>query len=79
MRLTKEQLVEITGCRLRSKQAQWFKDYLGVDVECDRKGPILTVAVYEDLVKRRYGLQQQPTDREARPRPVVRLVRGANA
>lgn len=56
MRLSSRKLFEITGFQRKSAQAKWFKDYLGIDVPCDRIGPILTNDAYEALVKKRLGV-----------------------
>jgi hypothetical protein len=57
MRLPPEKLAEITGRKRARAQADWFRDYLGVVVPCDRQGPIVTVPTYEALVARACGLR----------------------
>lgn len=75
MRLTKEQLFEITNRRRISGQVRWFKDFLKIDVPCDRLGPIVTEAAYQDLVKKRLGvLPEVQTQYSNREQPKVRLI-----
>lgn len=75
MRLTKEQLFSITNRRRISGQVKWFKDFLKIDVPCDRLGPIVTEAAYQDLVKKRLGvLPETPTQNGHREQPRVRLI-----
>lgn len=76
MRLSQEQLVEITNRKRKSGQVRWFKDFMNIEVPADSKGPILTVAAYEDLVKKRLGvLPQVPSNsKDDRTRPQVRLI-----
>lgn len=74
MRLSPQKLYEATGRVRQSAQARWFKEYLGVDVPCDRLGPIITEAAYEDLVKKRLGVLQSPGGTTAREHPKVRLL-----
>jgi len=74
MRLSPQKLYEVTGRIRQSAQARWFKEYLGVDVPCDRLGPIITKAAYEDLVKKRLGVLQSPGGATAREHPKVRLL-----
>lgn len=58
MRLTAERLTEITRLTRKSAQVAWFRQYLGVDVPCDRFGPILTDTAYEKLLEKKLGLVQ---------------------
>ncbi len=58
MRLTTERLTEITHLTRKSAQVAWFRQYLGVDVPCDRFGPILTDTAYEKLLEKKLGLVQ---------------------
>lgn len=75
MRLTKDQLYSITNRRRISAQVKWFKDFLKIDVPCDRLGPIVTEAAYQDLVKKRLGVlpEVQPQSGQ-RDQPRVRLI-----
>ena len=69
MRLTIERLIEITGLKRKTAQANWFHLYLAVEVPMDRMGVIMTEAAYEKLLEKRLGLgaslpsteQQHPT------------------
>lgn len=75
MRLTKDQLFTITNRRRISGQVKWFKDFLKIDVPCDRLGPIVTEAAYQDLVKKRLGvLPEAPIQNSHREQPKVRLL-----
>lgn len=73
MRLDSQKIYEITGRKRARGQAQWFKEFLGADVPCDRRGPILTVAAYEALVAHRLGVLPS-NDSQTAPRPSVRLL-----
>jgi len=56
MRLDNAALREIAK-RCRPKhQAAWFKEYLGIDIPCDRAGPILTQQTYDALLAKRPGV-----------------------
>ena len=70
MRLSAERLSEITRLKRKSAQVAWFRQYLGVDVPCDRFGPILTDAAYEKLLEKRLGLGASLATPE-KPRPTV--------
>jgi Asp/Glu/hydantoin racemase len=61
MRLKQNKLKEITGLSQSSAQARWFKDHFGINVPCDRLGPIITQAVFEKLVERKCGLEPAST------------------
>jgi len=78
MRLSPQKLHEVTGRFRRSAQVKWFKEFLNVDVPCDRLGPIITEAAYEDLVKKRLGVLQLPAGTAAREHPKVRLLAKAS-
>ena len=56
MRLTAEKIAEITHLKRKSAQVEWFRQHLGVDVPCDRFGPIMTDTAYEKLLEKRLGL-----------------------
>jgi hypothetical protein len=50
-------LVEITGKRRYSKQAEWFKDQFGVTVtQRDDRSIVMTWSTYEALSARKVGL-----------------------
>ena len=70
MRLTTERLIEITHLQRKSAQVAWFRQHLGVDVPCDRFGPILTDTAYEKLLEKRLGLGASLSTLE-KPRPTV--------
>ena len=61
MRLSAERLTEITRLKRKSAQVAWFRQYLGVEVPCDRFGPILTDTAYEKMLEKRLGLVQNST------------------
>ncbi|WP_042688217.1 DUF4224 domain-containing protein [Candidatus Glomeribacter gigasporarum] len=73
MRLSRQELAEITGLIRKHAQAAWFARYFGVSLPVDRHGPIITQQVYQDLIKAKCGLLQK------RPaaRPKVRLKAAA--
>lgn len=71
MRLSQQQLFEITGRKQRKGQTQWFKDYLGTVVPCDERGPIITQAAYEALVKKQLGVLVGTPDAPASRKPVL--------
>jgi hypothetical protein len=79
MRLPPETIAEITGRKRARAQADWFRDYLGVIVPCDRLGPIVTAATYEALVARACGLRAETAEAAAsapdRPKLHLRTVR----
>jgi len=81
LRLDHPTLVSITGRRRKSLQARWFKDYLGADVPCDERGPIITQQAYNALLEKRLGLRQgdQISQPEKAGRPVVHLPRSKAA
>lgn len=66
MRLTAERLTEITHLTRKSAQVAWFRQYLGVDVPCDRFGPILTDTAYEKLLEKKLGLVQNSATAQAK-------------
>ncbi|MBS0368446.1 MAG: DUF4224 domain-containing protein [Proteobacteria bacterium] len=76
MRLSPQQLIDITGRVRRKGQAQWFKDYLGTAVPCDERGPIITQAAYEDLVKKQLGVLVGAPETPASRKPVLILRDG---
>src|SRR5260363_443218 len=51
MRLSRQELAEITGLIRKHAQAAWFARYFGVSLPVDRHGPIITQQVYQDLIK----------------------------
>jgi hypothetical protein len=77
IRMTKDELKQITGLTQAAKQAEWFKRNLGADVPFDSAGPIVTLQTYEALVAKRLGvLPNAPAnDSNTHERPTVRLVK----
>lgn len=77
MRIPPERLAEITGRKRARAQALWFRDYLSVDVPCDRRGPIVTDAAYEAIVARACGLRADAgfIAESSRPQVQLRAVR----
>lgn len=73
MRLSPEILHAITGRKQRTAQARWFREFMSVDVPCDDRGPILTEAVYQQLLLKRLGILDEPGAKDVRQRPAVRL------
>jgi hypothetical protein len=73
MRLSCQQLAEITGCKRPRAQVAWFRDHLSANVPCDRIGPILTESTYEALLARALGLAHRPIGPSDVDRPRVRL------
>ncbi|MFM0141806.1 DUF4224 domain-containing protein [Paraburkholderia sp. RL18-085-BIA-A] len=62
-------LVEITGKRRYSKQAEWFKAQFGVTVtQRDDRSVVMTWATYEALAAQKVGLA---TSHSARPKAEV--------
>lgn len=55
--MTEDELVQITGKRRHSKQAEWFKNQFGIDVVRSADGRlIVTWQTYEALNARKNGL-----------------------
>jgi len=76
-RMPPEELKKITGCKRPKYQAAWFKQHMGVDVPCDRQGPVMTEAAYEALLAKRLGILPQSADGSTKQRPTVRLLKTA--
>ncbi len=70
MRLSREELLKITGRKLPSAQVRWFKNHYGVDIQHDEDGPIITEEAFKALVMKQMGLY---TKDQAKPRPQLRL------
>ncbi|MER2518589.1 MAG: DUF4224 domain-containing protein [Candidatus Accumulibacter phosphatis] len=73
MRLSPETLYVVTGRKQRTAQARWFMKFMGADVPCDERGPILTESAYQQLLLKRLGLVTDAGAKAAGQRPVVRL------
>lgn len=78
MRLNSERLFEITHLKRKSAQVAWFRQYLAVDVPCDKFGPILTDTAYEKLLEKRLGLGASLATLE-KQRPTVNHPQHLNA
>lgn len=61
LRLSKDQLFQITGRLQPAKQASWFWEYLSVKVPCDQAGPVLTEASYEAILAKKLGVLKTET------------------
>jgi hypothetical protein len=79
MRLSPQQLTDITGRKQRKGQTKWFKDYLGTTVPCDERGPIITLSAYEDLVKKQLGVLGITTDSAPVRKPALIMRNGSRA
>lgn len=73
MRMTPEQLEDLTGFTHASAQVRWFRDHFGVSVPADRAGPIVTAQAVEGMVAKRCGLA--PEADAARPLLILRRVK----
>ncbi len=71
MRLSKEELKQITGKEQSAAQVRWFRQHYGVQLAHDRNGVILTKSAFNGLVEKQCGLM--PANQNA-ARPAVRLV-----
>lgn len=58
MRLTADELQQLTGRLQASAQVRWFKEAFNVDVPRDCTGPIITRAAFERLVAASLGLDK---------------------
>ena len=70
MRLSKEQLIALTGLKRKSAQIIWFRNKFGVELPCDKLGPVVSATSIEMLMQRKLGLL--PSSNE-NPRPTIRL------
>lgn len=75
MRLSPQQINEITGYSRKSAQAAWFRNHLAIEIPCDHRGPILTDEAYEKLLEKRLGILPS-SSAESRAKPAIRLVHG---
>ena len=73
LRLTPEELTELTTLTRPQAQGKWFHDMFGVFPPCDRRGPIVTASVVEKLLAKRYGVDKVPDPDLDRPQ--VKMVR----
>jgi hypothetical protein len=66
--MTTADLERVTGKKRYSKQAEWFKSQLGVDVmRCGDGSPVVTWATFEALQAKKMGLMTAPTQEERAP------------
>lgn len=72
IRINQNELIELTGKQQKGAQVKWFKEKLCIDIVCDSKGPIINHEIYNELLKRRYGLQAA-VPASATPRPKVAM------
>jgi hypothetical protein len=73
MRLSHDQLFEITHRKRPRQQAAWFLEYLGAVIPFDRDGPILTTATYEAVLAKCLGVGQVSNENAPERRGVLRL------
>lgn len=72
LRISKEELIELTGKQQVSAQVKWFKQHLNINISCDAKGPIINHAIYSELLKKQYGLLPALTAGISRPQVMLR-------
>lgn len=66
--MTAQDLERVTGKKRHSKQAEWFKRQLGVDVmRCGDGSPVVTWAAFEALQAKKVGLSTAPAQEERAP------------
>lgn len=77
MRLTPEELQNITGRSMPAAQVRWFQRHYGIEMPHDRKGPIITAQAWEALVARKCGTSAKggALDVANGERPEVRMVK----
>lgn len=83
MRLTPEELQNITGRSMPAAQVRWFQRHYGIEMPHDRKGPIITAQAWEALVARKCGTSakgepQNHIGGDIDGRPTVKLTKGAD-
>lgn len=78
MRLPPEKIQEITGFKRKSAQVAWFRLHMGVDVPCDRAGPIMSDTAYELLLEKRLGVLASLPRQSGKPVPALRLIRACS-
>lgn len=77
MRITSEELVAITSKKTPRAQADWFKSHFDIDAVYDSLGVIITHAVFNAIVAKRYGVLLSKEEEAAEPRPQVKLLKGS--
>lgn len=70
-RISKKDLIELTGKSRLSTQKKWFKVNFCIDVPTDNQGPIITDQAFEALIKSKLKLSNTPEDTH---RPKLRLI-----
>jgi hypothetical protein len=71
--MTADDLASTTGCVRYSKQVEWFKRELRVDVVRRSDGsPVITWETFEALQKKRAGVLAAPVEEQ---RPALRALR----
>lgn len=75
MRLSNNDLKEITARTQPKAQANWFKRFYGIELPHDRKGVIITQQAWEALVSAKCGMTAKgaPINYASQERPQVRL------
>lgn len=76
LRINQGDLIELTGKQQKSAQIKWFKQHLFVDLTCDSQGPIINKAIYDELLKKRYGLLSIVPAETKRPQVALRTRHG---
>ncbi|WP_019882347.1 MULTISPECIES: DUF4224 domain-containing protein [unclassified Methylophilus] len=69
MRISLEELINITGKKTPKTQADWFKSHFDVDAVYDSLGVIITHDVFNAIVAKRYGVLTAKDEKVAEPRP----------
>jgi hypothetical protein len=63
--MTAEDLVRVTGKKRYSKQAEWFREQLGINVvRCGDGSPVITWTTFEALLAKKAGLHTEPIKEE---------------
>jgi hypothetical protein len=73
MRLSRDDLHQITHRKRPRHQAAWFLEYLGVVIPCDGEGPILTQSILEALLAKKLGVLPNFAEASPQRRPEVIL------
>ena len=73
-RLSKIELVEITGKKTPGAQMRWFKTRFKITLPYDSEGPVITQSAFEGLVAKACGLPVIATPVELR-QPQLHLSR----
>lgn len=73
MRLSREEVREITGKERPAAQVRWFLSHYGIELPHDSRGVIITRSSFEGLVAKKCGLSSASVNQDFRP--VVRLTK----